>query len=546
MISRRMWWSASNGVLTNAPLRRLQFSTAATSLGKWIFAVTLSVYAFRKDGTIAIGLVALIQSIPATIAAPMLGLAGDHFPRQRVLLITNALRAVVLAAVALAALENSSIAVVFALAALFSTISTANQPARAALIPALARTPREVSAATAVIGTVDTASFLIGAGAGGVLLAATSVQFTVALCSLAYLAATALILAIPVDQRPMRPRAEHPLRKLAAGFHTVLGDHRLREMVGTLAVHSTIDGLTNVLVVVTAISLLHLGTAGVGYLNIAYGAGGLIGSTLAIALLGRSSLTAALVTGGLALGVPLIALGLAPHVAIGLVAWGAGGFGFVLVKVSGLTLVQRLSGDRVLARVLGVLETTFVATLGIGAILAPALVSLLGLRGALIATGTVLPAVTVLRWSALRRLELGAPVPQREFELLRGCPVFAPLPLATTEALARHVVSVDVPADVNIITQGEEGDRFYVIASGSVEVIKDGVVVNHEGPGEAFGEIALLRSVPRTATVRSLAPTQLIALDREPFLTSVTGHADSHEAADDVVERHLTPAAREQ
>jgi hypothetical protein len=393
------------------------------------------------------------------------------------------------------------------------------------------------------MGTVDTTSFLIGSGAGGILLAATSVQFTVALCSLSYVIATALIAAIQPDARPMRPRAERPLRKLAAGFGTVLSDRHLREMIGTLAVHSMIDGLTNVLVIVTAISLLHIGTAGVGYLNIAYGAGGLLGSTLAIALLGRARLTAALVVGGLALGVPLIALGLAPHVALGLIAWGAGGFGFIIVKVSGLTLVQRLSGDRVLARVLGVVETTFVATIGIGAILAPALVSLLGLRGALIATGAVLPVVTVLRFSALRRLELGAPVPQREFELLRNCPVFAPLPLATTEGLARRVISLDVPAGTAIITQGEEGDRFYVIASGSVEVIKDGVVVNREGPGESFGEIALLRSVPRTATVRSLEPTHLIALDREPFLTSVTGHADSHEAATDVVERHLSPTA---
>ncbi len=512
---------------------------AATSLGKWAFAVTLGVYAFRQGGTTAIGLVALIQAIPATFAAPLLGLAGDRYPRQRVLLVTNAVRAILLAAVAGAALEGLPIAVTFALAAVFSTVSTANQPARAALIPVLARSPGEVSAATAVMGSIDTSSFLVGAGIGGIVLASTSVPFVFALCSVAYAVAVLLILEIPLDARPPRRRHEPPMRALAAGFQTVLRDDHLRLVVGVMATLSVIDGLTNVFVIVTAIDLLHIGTAGIGYLNIFRGAGGLIGGTAAFALLGRSRLAIALALGSLTLGVPLVVLGLLPHVALGLLAWGAFGFGYVLVKVSGLTLVQRLSGDRVLARVVAVLETTFVATIGLGAIMAPALVSLLGLTGALIATGATLPVVTAIRWSALRRLEIGAPVPQREFELLRHCPVFAPLPLATTEGLARRLVALEVPAGADVITQGELGDSFYLIADGAVEIIQDGIFRRRQGPGESFGEIALLHDVTRTATVRTLEPTRLLALDRDPFLISVTGHADSHDAAVEVAELFL-------
>ena len=145
----------------NTHLRRLQQSMAATSFGKWAFSVTLGVYAFREGGTAAIGLVALIQAVPATFAAPVLGLAGDRYSRQRVLLVTNSLRALVLAVVSVSTLEHASPVVVFALAAIFSTISTANGPARAALIPVLARSPAEVSSATAVMGTVDTSSFLM-------------------------------------------------------------------------------------------------------------------------------------------------------------------------------------------------------------------------------------------------------------------------------------------------------------------------------------------------------------------------------------------------
>lgn len=531
----------AEGVISNPPLRRLELATAATSLGKAAFALTLGVFAFREGGAAAIGLAALVQAVPAAIAAPILGVASDRYPRQRVLLITNVLRALMLSLIAVAVSAAAPIAVVFALAALFATIATASQPARAALIPVLSRTPREVSNATAVMGSIDIASFLFGAGVGGILLAATSVEFVVALCAAAYLVASIVILGIPRDERPAARSTEQPVAALAAGFKTVLRDDHLRLAMGMLAMLSIIDGLTNVLVIITSIELLGSGTAGIGYLNIAYGLGGMLGGSAAFALLGRSHLTVALGMGSIALGLPLILLGLLPSEALGLLAWAAGGFGFVVVKISGVTLVQRLSGDRVLGRVLAVAETIFVGAIGLGAIIAPALVAVLGIEGALIATGAALPAVALLRWSALRRLEIGAPVPQREFELLRKCPVFAPLPLATTEGLAARLVALEVDAGTDIITQGELGDRFYLIVDGAVEVFQDGEFRRRQGAGESFGEIALLSSTPRTATVTAIEATSLLALDRDPFLISVTGHADSHDAAKDVSERFLEP-----
>jgi hypothetical protein len=523
-------------------LRRLQISTGATSLGKWGFMVALSVYAFRHGGTSVVGLAALIQAIPSVLAAPVLGLAGDRFPRQRVLLATNLLRALALAAAAAAVDDGFGVVSVFVLAATFSAISTANQPARAALIPVLARSPREVSSATAVMGTIDTAGFMLGAGGGGIILAATSVSFLIALCSGAYCLATVLILGIPADDRSARGVPQRASVALVAGFRAVLGDERLRLVLATMATLSVIDGITNVFVIVTPLHLLHMGQAGVGYLNLARGAGGLAGGAVAFALFGRSRLTIALALGSVALGGPLMLLGQFPATALGLLGWAGIGFGYVLVKVAGIATVQRLSGDRVLARVLAVFETTLVATIGIGAVLAPELESLLGLRGALILTGAALPLLALLRWSAIKQLEIGAPVPQREFALLRHCPLFDPLPLATIEGLARRLAPVTVPAGVDIITQGEAGDRFYLIAQGTVEILQDGLCLRRQGPGESFGEIALLHGVTRTATVRATEPTLVFALDRGPFLLSVTGHPDSHHASMDVAARFLANA----
>ncbi len=532
---------AASSLWGNAPLRWLQIATAATSLGKWAFALTLGVYAYQEGGTAAIGIAAAAQTIPATIAAPFFGLAGDRYPRQRVLTVTNAIRAVLLATIAAAVIAGLPLAAVLVLAAIFSTVSTANQPARAALIPVLSRTPAELASSMSLMAAVDASSFLIGAGLGGLLLATTSVHFMIAMCSLAYLLAVLMLTRIPVDARPQVRRPERPVDAVTAGFRAILGYDHLRLATGMLAALSIIDGLTNVLVIVTAIELLHTGTAGIGMLNIAYGIGGLVGGFTAFALLGRGHLTRALAVGGLTLGLPLITVGLVPAQGIGLIAWAAAGFGFVVVRVSGLTLVQRLSGDRVLARVLAVVEMIFVASIGVGAIIAPALISAVGLRGALIATGAVLPVVAALRWRGLRQLEVGRPVPEHEFGLLRECPVFAPLPLATTENLALRVGEARFDVGAEVITQGEIGDQFFLIDRGTVDVFQDGAFRRTLGPGDSFGEIALLRGSPRTATVRATSELRLLTLDREPFLASVTGFSDSHEAALDVAESFLAP-----
>jgi CRP-like cAMP-binding protein len=166
-------------------------------------------------------------------------------------------------------------------------------------------------------------------------------------------------------------------------------------------------------------------------------------------------------------------------------------------------------------------------------------VALLGLRGALLAVGVTLPALVLVRWRALLRLEAGAPVPAAEYALLRGVGMFAPLPVIRLEELARRVAHVAVPAGATIIREGEPGDRFYVIASGSVEVSERGRFRRTEVVGDCFGEIALLREVPRTATVVALSDVDLLALEREEFLAAITGDRRALAAGHELVEERL-------
>ena len=238
-------------------------------------------------------------------------------------------------------------------------------------------------------------------------------------------------------------------------------------------------------------------------------------------------------------GFPIALIGVFPQPPIALILLGLVGVGNTVVDVAALTLLQRTVPDEVLTRVFGVVQSVFVATLGLGAIAAPLMISAIGIRGAMIVTGALLPVLAALMWTRISALDAQALAPTRELGLLRAIPLFKPLPAPAIDQLASSLIPVHATAGTEIVRQGDPGDRFYVIASGEVDVVIDGSHVGTLGPGEYFGEIALLRDVPRTATVKAKADTELCALERDEFLSAVTGHAASAEAADAIVASRL-------
>jgi predicted MFS family arabinose efflux permease len=519
-------------------MRRLALSTGLTSLGKWGFAVTLGVYAFQQGGAKAVGLVALAQALPAMLLAPFLALVGERRPRRDVLLVANLLRGAILVAAAVAMVSDLPLAV-FALAVLYSVVSTANQPARAALLTALARSPRDLSSGNALLGSADTVGFLAGSGFGGLLLAATSAQAVAAGCGAAYLLAVVVIAGIPADARRRRSTQQGPLARPLTAARAVRGDGGLRAALGLIGALALTDGLTNVLIVVVAIDLVDIGPAGVGVLNTAFGLGGLLAGPLMLMLLRRARPTLGAPLGGLVAGLPLIALAAASRVGVAIAAWALLGLGLMLTRNTGLTMAQRLASDRQLAGILGLLEMTIVAGTGIGAALAPAIIHLLGTDGALVVSGVFLPLAAAALWLPLRRREPDPRVASADFRLLRGDPIFAPLSIATIEGLAVQLDRHSAASGETIVAQGDQGDAFFLVERGAVEVLVDGEERRHIGAGGSFGEIALLRDVPRTATVRALEPTELRALSRERFLLAVTGEPDSNETAHQLAERLL-------
>ena len=241
-------------------------------------------------------------------------------------------------------------------------------------------------------------------------------------------------------------------------------------------------------------------------------------------------------------GIPLALLAAWPAVGVALVLFAVLGAANTLVDVAAFTLLQRLAPEAVRARVFGVLESLLLGTIGIGAVLAPALLSLLGTRGALVAAGLFLPALGLLAWRPLARVDGELAPLTDELALLRGIPMFSTLAPATLEQLAASLVPVRVPAGKDVFRRGAAGDHFYVIARGEAHVAVDGAPVRLQA-GDHFGEIALLRDVPRTATVSARTDLELYALERDAFIAAVTGHARSAEAANAVVASRLGTAS---
>ncbi len=539
--------SAFASVWRNANLRWLELAWTASIVGQYAFLVAVSVYAYAVGGEKAVGLVFLARLIPAALVAPFAGMLGDRYPRERVLLATNVTRVVLVGAAAVGVFADADALVVYVLSIAATIATTPFRSSQAALTPTLASTPEELTAANAVASGIESVAVFAGPALAGVLLAVASTGVVFTITALLVVTSALFLILIQIDHAERPPRrldASTIAAERLAGF-TTLGRHpSLRVMMALLTAQTMVFGAVQVFIVVIALQLLDLGDGGVGYLNAAVGVGAFLGAVGALSLTGAKRLSPAFLAGIVLIGLPLVAIGISQNVVVAVVALALMGIGSSLVDVAGLTLVQRAVPDDVLARVFGVIQMLFLASMGIGAALVPALISWLGVETALIAAGIFLPALVAILGATVAKIDASATPPEAsELRILASVPIFAPLPGGSLEHLAARLVPLRVEAGSVVVREGDAGDRFYIVADGALDVTQDGARIAELTPGEYFGEIALLRDVSRTATVTARSDTVLYALDREDFLAAVTGHPQSAEAAETVMSARLAGPA---
>ena len=523
--------------LRNARLRRVLAAFLIFNIAEWANWIALIVWAYDRGGVRGASGIALAQLVPAALlASPTAALSG-LVSKSRALMLGYVVQLVAFVVVGVVLVIDAPVAVIVVSAAFGSVAITLTRPVHNALLPEISETTGDLTAGNAASGSLEALAIFVGPLFSGLVVVTwgpAGVFFIMAgLTVLSVLWTVTLRTAAPIRivRRPDQKTRDQPLRE-------VLRDPASRLLCGMVAAENVLVGMMDILLAVLALDLLMMSDAGPGVLSSAIGGGGVLGAAFTFVLVGRERLAPALLLGALAAGLPLALAGWSKSAAVAVVLVAACGAGKLFFDVASRTFAQRLLPDRLLTALFGLQETVMMAGLAVGALAAPVLVELVSPRGSFLFAGLFLPVVALAAYGMLRRLDAASTVPIDVFELLRAVPILAVLAPRIVERMARDAVPVTASPGEAVVQEGDVGQHFYIVAAGNVRVSRGEVHIRELGPGSWFGELALLRQVPRTATVTALTEVSLWAVDRDSFLASVAVAPHSVQVADDHAREH--------
>jgi MFS family permease len=534
----------------NGALARVELAFLLATMVEWAGWLALVVYAFGRGGAAEAGLIGFAVGLPAILVAPTAAVLGDRHPRARVMFTAYLGQALALAATSVAFMLDAALAG-YALGIVAMALIALTRPLLASILPELARSPDELTAGNVASGLGEGFGALGGSLAAGVMLGIAGASFVLLAGAGAMIVASLLLLSLAVHARSIEREAMRTsdaeiggairiaIHELGAGGAAMIADRRLVALSTLMAVTIGTLGALNILIVIVAIDVLGFDEEAAGYLAAITGVGALLGSLAASSLIGRERIAAPMLASivGFAVAVGAVGLGSTPlPIAVALVATG---IGWSVAWVAATTMIQRLVGDDVMTRVFGVNESLQTGAEALGGLVVPLLVVAIGPHGALLALGGSLAVVALVSAPTLLRADRIDPAILRDIAVLRAVPMFTPLSAPVIERLAAYAERSSAAPGSAIVREGEPGERFYIVVGGRVRVTAQERPAGELGAGMSFGEIALLRDVPRTATVEAIEPTDLLAIRREPFLEALTGQARSRAVATDVVEDYL-------
>ncbi len=529
-------------LLRNGPLSRLLIGEFVSSIGDWLYlvAILILVYQVTEDPFI-LGLVGAARVLPYLVLSIPAGIVADRFDRRLILLSTDIARGLLMLVIAAIVALDGPIWLVIALAIVGTCFATFFGPAIGAYLPNLVEDEDQLGPANSAWSTLDQLAFMIGPAVAGILIALGGLVVAFLLNAASFAVIAVVLWGLPRNRPADAPPSAGGRADADGGAAVdpgpvptaVPGPAVLVPVVGLAIIDivgSVAGGGLSVLTVVIATTSLGGGEAATGFLNAGIGLGGFIGAVLAGALVLRPSLVPVLVGGSILLAAGLAGLGYAPALGVAIAAIAVASVGGLLVEVTSTTIFQRVVPDAIRGRALGVLGTISTVAFATGSFVLPVASGTFGTGPVLLVTGigvAVAGVIGALLAAPAARRPAGSAADVR-VNRLAGLPLFSGVPAASLEAVAVRLEPVDVRGDQVVIRQGDPADRFYIIERGAFEVTRrpdaNGAAAEHlrtMGAGEVFGEIGLLRGVPRTATVTAATDGRLLALDGADFLELV-------------------------
>jgi MFS family permease len=254
-------------VFANPGLRRLELAFVGSIVGDWAYAVAVAVYAFEHGGATAVGLLGVVRYLTMAIALPFASVLADRYPRRRVMLAADCIRAALVFTAAGTIAAGGPALLVYALAIATALVGTAFRPAQAALLPVLAGDPGELTAANVASSVIESVGFFVGPALGGLLLAVANIQTVYVFNALTFLWSAAFVVRLRSsgDAAPKEQSVEERepfLRHASAGFRAILGDRNLRLIIGVFCAQTVVAGALVVIVVALALDELRIVSRG--------------------------------------------------------------------------------------------------------------------------------------------------------------------------------------------------------------------------------------------------------------------------------------------
>jgi len=526
---------------------RLLAGNAAASTARWSYNVALPAYIYGRTHSAGyVAFVSVARYLPALMLTPLTAQLA-HFRRRRVLLTAcDSAAAIVVAVMALIAHEHAPIAAVIVLAAICSTATRARGPIAAMTLIDLVGEDWLIQANVGA-QTTESAAVIAGPLVAAGLLAWSGTTAAFLFAAAAFVGATALVALVRTSRIGSGERVSLAViwHGLIGGFGHLKATSDARIFTTFAVAASTLLGIDTVLLVVFADRRLRDGTAGYGLLLAGLGVGGLLGATVIDRVTATRHPGRALMVSLGCCAVPTVALVPVHSPLPAFIIEVVSGVGSIATATLASVGFQRSVPAGATSSAVAAFHSALLLGLVAGAVITPLLLDGGGLNVALLIAGIAFPVGGVLSLPRLRRLDersrqmidrLAARV-----GVLEQLAIFDRARRPTLDRLAAAMAEVHIEEGITVVAEGAPADAFYVLVDGEVEVLKaDGGAVHHVaqlvGPNY-FGEIGLMRQIPRTATVASTSACTMLRIGGDDFLAALGEGSPSAGLAETLVTR---------